>query len=352
VPDPCFIVGTERSGSYLLRLVLNSHSRLCVPHPPHVLRYLGPLERSYGDLSDDRSFHAMARDVALLIRWHIHPWCQPPTAEALVADAPFRSLLGLYAAAYESHMRVDGKARWGCKSTFMIHEAPRVLEAWPGARFILLVRDPRDVAVSARASVFNHFHPYFTARLWRDEQRKGLDLPVASTLRMHYESLLVDPEGEVRRLCAFLGEDFEPAMLRFFETDEARRSAALCQDWRNTGRGILRDNAGRFQRSLSRAEIALVEAVAEDEMRALGYDLCCGEDERRAARTGAACRLPLYWLAEQATRCRVEWRSLRQDRNFWLRARRELLVGWLALKAWLRGLDRNPGKPGEGMRER
>ena len=44
-------MGTERSGSNLLRLILNAHSRIAVPHPPHVLRYFAPLEAGYGDLS-------------------------------------------------------------------------------------------------------------------------------------------------------------------------------------------------------------------------------------------------------------------------------------------------------------
>ena len=49
--DPLFIIGTERSGSNLLRVILDAHSRISVPHPPHIMRYFSPLVARYGDLA-------------------------------------------------------------------------------------------------------------------------------------------------------------------------------------------------------------------------------------------------------------------------------------------------------------
>ena len=72
--DPIFIIGTERSGSNLLRLILNAHSEIAVPHPPHVMSYFGPLEKYYGDLSRESNFRRLAKDVIVHLRSHIHPW--------------------------------------------------------------------------------------------------------------------------------------------------------------------------------------------------------------------------------------------------------------------------------------
>ena len=71
IRNPIFIAGTERSGSNLLRLILNSHSEIAVPHPPHVVRYFAPLEVAYGDLADDQNFADFVRDITRLVPWHI-----------------------------------------------------------------------------------------------------------------------------------------------------------------------------------------------------------------------------------------------------------------------------------------
>lgn len=337
---PFFIIGTERSGSNLLRLVLNAHSRLCIPHPPHVMRFMHPLAASYGDLRDDRRFAALAADVARLIRWHTYPWPRSPGPDELMALSRDRTLFALYAAAYESQMRDAGKARWGCKSTFMIHHDDLILAQYPQARFVLLVRDPRDVAVSARDSVFNHFHPWFVGSLWAREQRKGIrlleTLAPEQILPMHYEALLADPEGEVRRVCAFLGEPFEAAQLTFFETAEARRSASLCLDWRNTGSRIISGNTGKFARALAPRDIALVEAAAGEEMARFGYPRA---HEGPVPRTGPR-DIVRFWLEEKRRKAQVEWRSLRHDRNYPLRVRKDLLLLFLRLKRAWRALVR------------
>lgn len=334
--DPFFIVGTERSGSNLLRLVLNSHPRLLVPHPPHVMNQLGSLEASYGE----ERFSELARDVSRFIRWHTYPWEVTPSGVDLERTCPSRDLFGLFAAAYRACLEHSGKARWGCKSTFMIHHASRILRSFPEARFLWLVRDPRDVAVSARKSVFCHFHPYHVARLWSREQRVGLELERTlgprQVLRLHYERLVQDPEAEVRRLCEFLQEPYEEAMLSFFESREARRSASLCADWQNTDRGFLAGNTGRWKGRLRARDLALLEAVAEAEMGALGYPLATSPDERRGLLPVGPFRLALFGLDEWVQRVRVEARSLRQDRNFPLRARKYLHLLYLRGKAFLR----------------
>ncbi len=76
----------------------------------------------------------------------------------------------------------------------MVHHVDRVLQRDPGARFLWLVRDPRDVAVSSRKSVFSPFHPALTAKLWVAQQREALALEErlgsSVVLRLRYEDLL------------------------------------------------------------------------------------------------------------------------------------------------------------------
>jgi len=320
---PIFIVGTERSGSNLLRLILDSHSQISIPHPPHILRYFAPLEAGYGDLSDRRNLRRLAQDVLRLLECHIHPWESLPDLDAIASSAQPMDLFGIFVAIYEWQQQEVGKARWGCKSTFMIHHVDRILARFPNAKFIWLIRDPRDVAASSRESVFNPCHPYLTASLWCEQQRIGLErevyLPKANWMRLHYEDLVEAPEETVRGICRFIGENFEPQMLRFSETPAAKLSASLSKSWANTASPVLRNRTGNYRKKLTEGEIRLVEDVAGELMVPLGYRFDF-EPSDLAVRRPNQVELA---IGEFLGRCRVEWKSLRQDRNHWQRWRRD-----------------------------
>ena len=330
--NPIFIVGTERSGSNLLRLILDAHRHIAVPHPPHLLHLFAPIEARYGDLSQDASLEKLVDDVLALLRVHIHPWEVEISRERLLADAHPRDAFGVLCALYDQYCQGVGKARWGCKSTFMIHHTPRIRARYPDARFVWLVRDPRDVAASSRRSVFSPFHPVLTAELWREQQRIGLDLerslPDGSLMRLRYEDLLADPEAEVRRLCAFLDEAFDEGLLAFHRTAAARRLGSLSESWRNATAPVLRNNAGKYRTELTRAEIGAVESVAGELMTPLEYPM----DTDGSTRTDGVFRRASYHLLDTRWRAAVELRSMRRDSNHWRRWTRDATMAWLRIR--------------------
>lgn len=325
VRAPIFIVGTERSGSNLLRLILDSHSEIAIPHPPHVLHYFAKLESSYGSLGDEHNLRALARDVLRLLDTHISPWPFRPDLGNVVRDARPRDLLGIFGAIYEHYRERAGKSRWGCKSTFMIHHVARIQAAWPRARFVWLVRDPRDVACSSLHSVFNPCHPVLTARLWRAQQQLGFELErdaPEAVHRLRYEDLVSGPQEAVASLSRFLEVKPEPAMLQFFQGEEARRLASLSLDWSQTASPIAATRTGRFRDELRTEQLAWIEREAGDTMRALGYELLTSADDCASEPPGEG-RLAVH---EAALRLRVELRSLLGSRNHWRRWRRAWLI--------------------------
>ncbi len=335
--DPLFIVGTERSGSNLLRLILDSHSSIVIPHPPHVVRYFAPLVSRYGNLAETPRFRALVDDVLQLVHAHIHPWPWVPGADEVIERCASRDLLTIYAALHDAVKERSGKNRWGCKSTFMIHVAEEVLRRWPNGRLLWLYRDPRDVAASSRDSVFSTFHPIHTARLWTEQQDLGLQIEAkqpGNVLRVRYESLVADPEAEVTRICTFLGEKFQPGMLQWFAGAEAKRSAALAESWSNTAAPMREDRRERWRRDLTPMDARSVEVIAGATMAALGYARADETSEGVAAARNAGCSI---WLADRWMRARVELRSIRRDKNAWKRWRRGAVMARIRWRLRLRG---------------
>ncbi len=337
IQDPVFIVGTERSGSNLLRLLLNELSEIAVPHPPHLMRDLGPVAHRYGDLRKDGNFKRLIRDAIKLVDLHFAPWPIRPSADEIFKRASKRTVYSVYAEIYEQFRASAGKERWGCKSTFMIHHVNEILRHHKRPQFIHLVRDPRDVAVSARSSVFCHYHPYFVAELWTREQRLALDwsskLDSETWFTLRYEDLIARPTVELRRLCGFLGARYSASMLRFFEKPSAKQLAGLSRSWENVGQPVLKKNSGKYMGELSIREIALIESVAGDVMREFKYKLQTESDEHLKDPT--ALQSFRYRMSENIAMMREEAKAALKDRNALSRLRKKAFLLRLQLRGSL-----------------
>lgn len=335
---PIFIVGTERSGSNLLRAILNGNPAIYIPHPPHIMKDLGPVEGLYGDLRDDRNFRRLINDAARLIELHFFPWETAPSRQEAFETAAARNLYCVKAAFYDQYRTFKGAERWGCKSTFMVHYADIAVKHSPGARFIHLVRDGRDVAVSAKNSVFNHFHPYYVARLWNEQQKTAAGLAERlgreAFLTVRYEDLLADPEKTVKAVCSFLGEDYSDGLLRYFENPEIKRLAAFSASWDNCAKPVLKDNSGKYRKDLSACEVKLFETEAFGELERFGYalDNPRGELAKLAAAPAALSKRAGYFLSEKSRLASVFIRSLFTDRNAFAMLKKRAFLGWLKLK--------------------
>lgn len=325
IENPVFIVGTERSGSNLLRVLLNELPSICIPHPPHLMRDLTPLVPRYGDLTNAQNFRRLIHHAVRLVDLHFAPWPLKLDEERIVREAPRRDLYSVYACIYEQFREHMGKARWACKSTFMVHHVEEILGHHRQPQFIHLVRDPRDVATSARKSIFSHYHPYFVAELWRREQSAGLAaarrLPASTWLTLRYEDLIREPKKEMRRVCKFLGESYSDKLLRYFEGSAARQLSDLSRSWENVGRPILKDNSEKYKSELKPGEIALVEGVAGEVMSEFGYDCVAAAAEARKKLS--------YELVEKWLTLKSEGMALIQDKNARIRLKK---------KAYLRSL--------------
>lgn len=327
--DCAFIIGTERSGSNLLRVILDAHPDVTVPHPPHVLRYLSDI---HGESTEPER---LVDDMLAFVEHHIHPWEDVPERSSLlerVREDP--TPVGAFLALYDLHAAHLGSPAWACKSTFVVHHTAAILERRPRARFVWLVRDPRDVAASSMASVFNPYDPLLTAALWDAQQREAMAaharLGDDVVMRLHYEDLLASPELTTARICDHLGIRLHGDMLAFHERSRAKHTATLSSSWKNASQPVLRGNSGKWRTRLDAAQVARVEGVCRETMEALDY---LPESDGQAP---PAAAFVLARARDWAMRFQGEWRSLRHDEIHWRRWRRRARVARLRLREALR----------------
>jgi amino acid adenylation domain-containing protein len=209
------ILGHPRSGTTLLRRLLDGHSRIASPPETHILsacaRFLETEETSQGI------------DLGVLSGLNFAGFPDQQALEEL-RDFAF-SFLRRYADS-------QGKPRWAEKTAFDVFHTEKIEQLCGGnTRFICVVRHPLDVAISTKEFCDSMgiypsvLHSYIQAdpqpirafaRSWLDVANK-LDAlckrhPDRSTL-VRYEDLVASPEGVLSKLLAFLGEDYEPTML-------------------------------------------------------------------------------------------------------------------------------------------
>jgi hypothetical protein len=333
IQDPIFIIGTERSGSNLLRLILNSHSEIAVPHPPHIVKNFSPFLHVYGDLNNPKNFYRLVEDVVQVVNHHFAPWPFRIEIQSVLNEVEISSLYGIHLALYELFRKYSQKSRWACKSTFMFAEIPEITKAHKLPKFIHLARDPRDVSASAKKSIFSSYHPLKEARLWltqqnRIEELKGLYLSDETYLMMKYEDLVSSPVGSIRTIMNFLELSFEQNQLNFFETKEAISLSRLSKSWENCGSPVNKERAGSFRKDLSRKEISQIETLLCGPMKKYGYPL----------ETAANAILPgpiSMEILDFFLMTRAEMQSLIQDKNAVSRWNKWLLLKKLKIQRTL-----------------
>lgn len=276
-----FILGSRRSGSNLLRVLLNHSPHLSAPHPPHILHAFTPLLPGYGDLARDEAWNRLVADVVEYANLNPVALLEDDSRldpAPVAARCAGRGLIWLHDAIYSEIMERAGKRAWVCKSNDNMHYLEAIEAGFADStRYIYLYRDGRDVALSFRKAPIGPKHPYQCALEWAREQRRMLDWErrVGARLqRVRYEDLITRPEAVCRDLCGFLGVEFDPAMLEAHASGEAARTAGKSVLWANLTRPVQSDNSGKWRRD-SVENVSQFERGAADALDALGYALAC-----------------------------------------------------------------------------
>jgi sulfotransferase family protein len=272
--DPFFIVGNDRSGTTMLRLILDRGPDAAVP-PESMFLTDFAADLDAGEPRDAAATAELMRRV-----WE-HPKVRlwelgtgpPAVPSGLVGEDAYRFIA---AAPFEAYAARHGKARWGDKTPHYVHHVDQLLRLWPGARFVVLVRDGRDVALSLKRMPFGPNNAWAAAQWWARGIRAGAraerEHPDA-VITVRYEDLAERPADEVRRVCDFLGLSYSDDMLALEHVDPARIVPDQAAWFPTLFDGINTSAVGRWRREMGARDRRIFAALAGAELAQLGYDV-------------------------------------------------------------------------------
>jgi hypothetical protein len=230
------VFGALRSGTTMLRLMLDSHPKLSCPGESDVFFDYLTIDKAGWTLDTD----ALKRN-----------WLFTLSGLKLIDGSARDQVMSL--------VEQSGKGRdW---TVLMVHRnLDRALEVLPDMRVIHLVRDPRDVACSSIGMGWAG-NPYHGLGHWLKTEDSWTEvaprLPETRVLDVRYEDLVAQPEAELSRICAFLDVAFVPEMLTYDgRSTYSKPDPSMMQQWR---------------RRLSPREIGLLEGRLGDRLQSRGY---------------------------------------------------------------------------------
>lgn len=284
---PLIVLGVSRSGTTLLRVILDRSPGLAVPDESF---FVPLLARRHGKTIDAESFLDDLARIPTIRDWGL-----------AIADVAPRIRSGMsigeaIAAVYETYAAEAGKPRWGDKTPMYMRHLPLLDRLFPDAQYVHLIRDGRDAALSFLQMPEGTFtrtwaHPTTPAQfacLWckevADARALGRPLGASRYHEVRYEELVASPDDVVRGICAFAAIPFEPAMLDYAGAVDV--SAKPHQQ-----RLLTPPTSGvrSWREDMPAEDVDSFEAVAGDLLAELGY-----ETSRRAS-SGARQMLERGW---------------------------------------------------------
>ena len=299
--DVVFLVGMPRSGTKLLRDLLNRHPEIAIfPNESHFFPAMHERAAKHGDLRKRESFSKLYADLEDT-RFFRRLGAQGIRIDP---DEWFRRLRGgdarhVLAAMFECYGELTGSRIVGDKTPEYVTQVPAMSQLVPGAKFVHIIRDPRDYAVSMRKA-WGKSLPRAAQRwkAWIRKFRADAGRCAVAFIEVQYEELVTEPRRTLERLCTFLGVPFHEDMLTL-----ARPAENLGDAQGETT--IVADNFGKWRRQLTEAEVRRIEAIAGSLMAELGYtpEHEPGDDDVHPL------LLQLYRMHDGANLFRFGWRQ-------------------------------------------
>lgn len=293
VVRPIIVFGCPRSGTTLLRVMLNAHPRIAIPPETRFMIPAYARRLQFGDLRSARARRRLVRFVvdrpdSKFRRFRLDV---EQARSDMVAAGP--ALGDIFAVPFQGYAARFDKPRWGDKRPVYYSFLDELARLFPDAQFVHVVRDGRACVASLKRPPFSYPSGAAMAT-WLNAMSSARDagrrLGPDRVFQLRYEDLVGDPERELRRLCDWLGEDYAEAMTAPEEiVDEVVPSGF--QQHAQISAGVNAGSVDRWRGELSLDEIGAFEAVARPLLAEHGYEPVGVQARGRVRRAAFKVRL-------------------------------------------------------------
>jgi hypothetical protein len=306
VSAPVLILGVRRSGTTLLRVMLDGHSQLAIPDESY---FLPQIADRHGDPIDPDAFADDLARLPTLREWEVD-----------ASEVRTRLRLGMtvgeaVSQVYLAYAERQRKSRWGDKTPMYMQHLPMLERLFPDAGYVHLIRDGRDAALSFLAMpegvvTRTWAHPASAADFacqWRSEVKaaRALGRRVGRRyLEVRYERLAAEPEATLRSICSHVELPFEAGML-----DYAGRVDVSAKPHQQRLRQPPTTGVRDWRTQMSADDVEGFEHVAGDLLAELGYERTASPTlAGRARLLSYRLRIGAWKRAAWATRRSPLWR--------------------------------------------
>ena len=270
------LIGTQRSGSNLFRLMLNEFDDVFAPHPPHLLKTFYSITSNYNNLEKDKNLKRLVNDMIKWIQFNPVPWSYIPNFNQIKDQSNERSVFKLFESIYTiSAKNLEKKKYWCCKSLYNLNFYKNKKFKNLDPIYIYIYRDGRDVAASYKKASIGDKHIFFLAKKWERDQvicKKIRETTSDSNFfSVKYEDLLNNPSKVFKLFCSKYEIKYNKNFLDFYKSNDSKITSLSGKLWQNLSRPLIKNNSEKYKRELSLDEIKIFESINSKILESLGY---------------------------------------------------------------------------------
>ncbi|MCU7938652.1 MAG: sulfotransferase [gamma proteobacterium symbiont of Bathyaustriella thionipta] len=279
-----FLMCSERSGSNFITKLMNGHSNIVGPSIKHIVNPVARNIFRYGDLKNKKNWIELIEDIYRLVSVDFSVWKSDLSKENLLNLAPVGDVQAFIRNIFMEEGKAHGKQHVFIKENQNYEYLPFLMSLFPENKYIYLVRDPRDMALSWKKNDNIKGGVVHAAKQWKKDQQNFLKnyWVLRQNNNAHfvtYENLIEFPEKEIKNILNFLGLSYEDNMLHFYKDPLTKENSSMNSAWNNLSQGVMKNNKKKYLNDLDDYEVKIIEKICCHEMNYLDYKLENSIDE-------------------------------------------------------------------------
>lgn len=272
-----FLMCTERSGSNFIVSLMNGHPKISGPPSSHLFRLFGLNAHNYFPTSNPANWTAFCEDLVSGQENMLSKWETKVDAAELDAACPNRTIREALDYAYAKECRGGEKLSF-VKENYTYMVTAFLLANWADAKFVHMVRDPRDVAASWVKTSGTAGGVKEATATWLKDQTESVRYfnqikSSGRALQIRYEDLVADTPATAKKLCQHVGAEYDPVMLDFYKDKRTAQNARRIEAWGNLSKPVMTSNFGKYRKSLTSEDIRYIELKCHKLMTSFDYVL-------------------------------------------------------------------------------